>query len=122
MKKLVDIPDHLLPVLKQVAKDAGILSKQWIERLVINTLEQLPKDSLTKADISIWQFKSAARELNELMEPDPPIDVHGRREDLIEQLREVSEWVVNEEDVNEGDTFDVITDQTLQVLNSIAGE
>ena len=40
MKKIIDIPDDLIPSLKRVAKEDYRSPKTWIEHLIITTLSK----------------------------------------------------------------------------------
>ncbi|MBA7557225.1 hypothetical protein ES705_49969 [subsurface metagenome] len=63
----------------------------------------------------LYRLKFAARELNKVLEPDPPINLTGIRDELISELREVAKLVIWESD---GDFApDDITEETKQVLN-----
>jgi len=68
-----------------------------------------------KLAADLYRLKFAARELNKVLEPDPPINLTGTRDELISELREVAKLVIWESD---GDFApDNITEETKQVLN-----
>ena len=48
MKKIIDIPDDLIPSLKRVAKEDYRSPKTWIEHLIITKLAELDSKPLKR--------------------------------------------------------------------------
>ena len=72
-----------------------------------------------KPTVDIYKLQWVARELNEVIEPDPLINVDSTMDELIDQLHEASQFIVWEDDSDMNVARDDITDETRKVLKEI---